>query len=63
MLAWIEKQCEQKPQLTISKQRLSVLKMEFWTGLETFNASEMTLSDAYNKGIEDVLEELDIEKV
>ena len=49
--------------ITISQQRLSVLKMEFWTGLETFNASEMTLSDAYNKGIEDVLEELDIEKV
>ena len=50
-------------QITISQQRLSVLKMEFWTGLETFNASEMTLSDAYNKGIEDVLEELDIEKI
>ena len=45
-------------QITISQQRLSVLKMEFWTGLETFNASEMTLSDAYNQGVDDILEEL-----
>lgn len=42
----------------LQQQRISVMKMEFWTGLQTFNESEMTLSDAYNKGIEDVLEEL-----
>lgn len=42
----------------LQQQRISVMKMEFWTGLQTFNESEMTLSDAYNKGIEDILEEL-----
>ena len=44
----------------LQQQRISVMKMEFWTGLQTFNESEMTLSDAYNKGIEDVLEELEL---
>ena len=47
----------------LQQQRISVLKMEFWTGLQTFNESEMTLSDAYNKGIEDVLEELGLQIV
>lgn len=42
----------------LQQQRISVMKMEFWTGLQTFSESEMTLSDAYNEGIEDVLEEL-----
>lgn len=49
-----------KNKITISQQRISVLKMEFWTGLQTFENSEMTLSDAYNQGINDILEELDI---
>ena len=51
-----------KAQIMTSKlqQRISVLKMDFWTGLQTFNESEMTLSDAYNQGVDDILEELGI---
>ncbi len=40
------------------KQRIGVLKMSFWTGLQTFEETEMNLSDAYNQGIDDILEEL-----
>lgn len=49
-----------KAQIMTSKlqQRISVLKMNFWTGLQTFEETEMTLSDAYNQGIDDILEEL-----
>ena len=49
-----------KAQIMTSKlqQRISVLKMSFWTGLQTFEETEMTLSDAYNQGIDDILEEL-----
>ena len=49
-----------KEQIMTSKlqQRISVLKMEFWTGLQTFEETEMTLSDAYNQGVDDILEEL-----
>lgn len=42
----------------LQQQRISVLKMEFWTGLQTFEETEMTLSDAYNQGVDDILEEL-----
>lgn len=49
-----------KAQIMTSKlqQRISVLKMGFWTGLQTFEETEMTLSDAYNQGVDDILEEL-----
>lgn len=49
-----------KAQIMTSKlqQRISVLKMSFWTGLQTFEETEMTLSDAYNQGVDDILEEL-----
>lgn len=49
-----------KLQIMTSKlqQRISVLKMSFWTGLQTFEEKEMTLSDAYNQGVDDILEEL-----
>lgn len=43
---------------SLQQQRISVMKMEFWTGLQTFDESEMTLSDAYNQGVDDILEEL-----
>lgn len=51
-----------KAQIMTSKlqQRISVLKMSFWTGLQTFEETEMTLSDAYNQGVDDILEELGI---
>jgi hypothetical protein len=42
------------------QQRIGVLKMDFWTGLQTFEETEMTLSDAYNQGVDDILEELGI---
>lgn len=49
-----------KAQIMTSKlqQRISVLNMSFWTGLQTFEETEMTLSDAYNQGVDDILEEL-----